>query len=282
MLVLRNVSREFGSTLALRNVSFDVPNGQFVAVIGRSGAGKSTLLRTINRLVRPTAGEISFDGRSVVNLRGDDLRRWRASAAMIFQGFNLSPRLNVLSNVLVGASNEIPQLRRLMMFYKRDEKLRAAALLDDLGMLDKAFKRAENLSGGQQQRVAIARALMQKPKIILADEPIASLDPLSAKIVMDTLREINRRHGISVLCNLHSISAAREYGDRVIALRAGELVLDAPISALDDSAVREVYDSDHQNASDENVRSIYSLSAEKINTATSPAETKFRNEERVA
>jgi phosphonate transport system ATP-binding protein len=281
MLKLHKVSREFGPTLALRDVSFDVPDGQFVVVIGRSGAGKSTLLRTINRLVQPTSGDITFDGSSVLNLRGDDLRRWRASAAMIFQGFNLSPRLSVLSNVLVGSSNETSQMRRLVGFYTRDEKLRAAALLDDLGMLEKAFQRAESLSGGQQQRVAIARALMQKPKIILADEPIASLDPLSAKVVMDTLRDINRKHGISVLCNLHSIDTAREYGDRVIALRAGELVLDAPISALDDSAVRGVYENAEEHPAYGKATSFCTPITEFVTTISS-TDTNTRKQEQVA
>ena len=157
--------------------------------------------------------------------------------------------------------------------------MRAAALLDDLGMLEKAFQRAESLSGGQQQRVAIARALMQKPKIILADEPIASLDPLSAKVVMDTLRDINRKHGISVLCNLHSIDTAREYGDRVIALRAGELVLDAPISALDDSAVRGVYENAEEHPA---CGKVTSFCAPEFVTTVSSTDTNTRKQEQVA
>jgi phosphonate transport system ATP-binding protein len=241
MLRINDLSRQFGATRALDSVSLEIPRGQFVAVVGCSGAGKSTLLRLINRLVEPTAGAISFDGQNVSLLRGQALREWRSRAAMVFQGFNLSPRLDVLTNVLVGASTEIPQARRLFRIYTRAERLRAAEVLDDLGLIEKIFERTERLSGGQQQRVAIARALMQKPKLILADEPIASLDPHNARVVMDTLKRINRELGITVLCNLHSIETARAYATRAIGLHQGRLVFDGPTSALTDEATSQLY-----------------------------------------
>lgn len=241
MLKLTGLAKRFGKTHALNSVSIQIAPGQLVAVVGCSGAGKSTLLRLINRLVEPTEGTISFDGRDITNIKGQALREWRSQAAMIFQGFNLSPRLDVLTNVLVGASIDIPQTRRLFRLYTKAERLRAAEVLDDLGLLEKAFERAERLSGGQQQRVAIARALMQKPSLILADEPIASLDPHNARIVMETLKRINRERGISVLCNLHSIEMARAYATHAIGLRHGQLVFDGPISALTDEAAAEIY-----------------------------------------
>jgi len=243
MLTLTNVSRRFGTTAAVNDVCLQIPNGQMVAIIGRSGAGKSTLVRMINRLVEPTTGRIHFDDADVTSLRGRDLRRWRGRAAMIFQGFNLAPRLDVLTNVLVGASLEVSQARRLLGLYPRKERLRAAEALDDLGLLVKALERAERLSGGQQQRAAIARALMQRPSLILADEPIASLDPHNARIVMDTLRRINRDQKISVLCNLHSLDTARAYADRIIGLNAGRIVFDGPPATLNEQAIAEVYGS---------------------------------------
>lgn len=243
MLEIGDLTKQFGTMKALNSLSIQVPQGQFVAVVGCSGAGKSTLLRLINRLVEPTSGAISFDGQNVSGLKGHELREWRSRAAMIFQGFNLSPRLDVLTNVLVGASTSIPQARKLLRLYTKAERLRAAAVLDELGLIEKAFERAERLSGGQQQRVAIARALMQQPKLILADEPIASLDPLNARVVMETLRRINKDLGITVLCNLHSIETARMYASRAIGLRQGRLVFDGPISALTDEATSGIYGS---------------------------------------
>jgi phosphonate transport system ATP-binding protein len=195
----------------------------------------------INRLVEPSEGRVVFNDIDVMALRGQALRAWRSRSAMIFQQFNLAPRLDVLTNVLVGMSNDVSQLRRLLRVYWRHERLGAAAMLDELGLLDKALERAERLSGGEQQRVAIARALLQSPQLILADEPIASLDPRNAKIVMDTLRRINRERGITVICNLHSLEVARAYADRIIGLNAGRLVFDGPISTLTRAATTKIY-----------------------------------------
>lgn len=244
MLSIKGLTKKYANTLALDDVSLSIPHGQMVAVIGRSGAGKSTLLRLMNRLIEPSGGTIAFDGHDITGLRGEDLRRWRAQAAMIFQSYNLSPRLDVLTNVMVGASTEIPQLRRLLRLYRRDERLRAAATLDDLGLIDKALERAERLSGGQQQRVAIARALMQSPRLVLADEPVASLDPHNTRLVMETLKWINAERGITVICNLHSLEIARAYADRVIGLRDGRLVFDGSAEALSDAALADVYGED--------------------------------------
>ncbi len=241
MLEVSNLSVNYGSTVALNEVSFQIGQPQMIGVIGRSGAGKSTLLRCINRLANPDKGRISFSGTDVLSLRGQALRGWRASAAMIFQQFNLAGRLDVLTNVMVGASADMPQWRRLLRLYTDDERLRAATILDGLGLLDRALERAERLSGGQQQRVAIARALMQDPKLILADEPVASLDPHSSRAVMEELIRVNREHAIPVLCNLHDVSLARTCMDRVIGLRAGRLVFDGPASQLTDKTLADIY-----------------------------------------
>jgi phosphonate transport system ATP-binding protein len=241
MLVLDGVSRRFGEQAAVSDVSLTIEPGSFVAVIGRSGAGKSTMLRMINRLVEPSQGRILFGGMDVTQLRGQALHKWRSRAAMIFQQFNLAPRLDVLTNVLVGMSQEVPQVRRLLRLYWTHERLRAAERLDELGLLDKALARAERLSGGEQQRVAIVRALLQSPDIILADEPIASLDPRNSTIVMDTLRQINRDRGITVLCNLHSLNVARTYADRIVGLRSGRVVFDGPAESLTPAAITEIY-----------------------------------------
>lgn len=244
MLSVNGLTKRYGNTPALNDVSLSVPHGQMVAVIGRSGAGKSTFLRLINRLIEPSGGTMQFDGREITKLAGTELRCWRAQAAMVFQSYNLSPRLDVLTNVMVSASTEIPQIRRLLRLYTREERLRAAAKLDDLGLIDKALERAECLSGGQQQRVAIARALMQSPRLILADEPVASLDPHNTRLVMDTLKWINGERGITVICNLHSLEVARAYADRVIGLRDGRLVFDGPPGGLTEDTLAEVYGKD--------------------------------------
>ncbi|MFN4278014.1 MAG: phosphonate ABC transporter ATP-binding protein [Ferrovibrio sp.] len=244
MLRISNLTKRFGAVVAVNDITLDIPDGQMIAVIGRSGAGKSTMLRMINRLAEPSGGSIYYNGTDIVSLRGPALREWRSQAAMIFQGFNLAPRLDVLTNVLVGASTRVPQYRRLFKLYSDNERMQAATVLDDLGLLDKAMQRAERLSGGQQQRVAIARALLQEPRLVLADEPIASLDPHNAATVMDALKRINTERGISVICNLHSIEIARQYADRVIGLRDGTLVFDAPLHQLTDTAIANIYGGD--------------------------------------
>jgi phosphonate transport system ATP-binding protein len=242
MLVLEGLTCRFGAKAAIDNVSFSVTPGGFVGVIGRSGAGKSTLLRTINRLAPASGGRIVYDGTDVTALRGRELRRWRARSAMIFQQFNLIGRLDVLTNVLMGRLSEIPSWRSLAQLWPEHDVAAALSALEQFDMAQLAAQRADQLSGGQQQRVAIARALVQQPELILADEPIASLDPRNTKVVMDALLRINKHFGITVLCNLHSLDLARNYCDRLIGMAAGRVVFDGAPAALTDQIARELYD----------------------------------------
>ncbi|WP_416897721.1 MAG: phosphonate ABC transporter ATP-binding protein [Minwuia sp.] len=245
MLEVKGLTKRFGDkVVAVNDVSFDVREPQMVGVIGRSGAGKSTLLRMINRLTPATSGEVRVEGRNVLALTGAEKRAWQRDCAMIFQQFNLVPRLNVVTNVMLGRLNGHGMIRSLFSIFGQADVELALTALDRLGISDKALQRAETLSGGQQQRVAIARALTQDPKMILADEPIASLDPLSAEIVMQSLREIHERDGMMVLCNLHTLDTARTYCDRVIGMRDGELVFDGLPSELTARAVRDIYGAD--------------------------------------
>lgn len=241
MLDLRDVTRRFGDTIAVNRVSLGVREGELVGIIGSSGAGKSTLLRMINRLISPSAGHILYAGTDVTALKGRELLSWRASCAMVFQQFNLVKRMDVLSNVLVGAVGRHGPHRTLTGIFPLEERRRAARILGRVGILDQAFKRCDRLSGGQQQRVGIARALMQNPRIILADEPIASLDPRNAGMVMELLRSINREEGITVVCSLHHLSFAREYCDRIIGMAGGHIVFDGPPGELSDAEIREIY-----------------------------------------
>jgi phosphonate transport system ATP-binding protein len=241
LLQLVDLSRRFGEKRAVDRASVSIANGEMVGIIGRSGAGKSTLLRLINRLIDPSEGRIVFDGIDVTTLRGRDLRAWRAKTAMIFQQFNLVNRLDVLTNVMCGRLFEVPAPRALLKWFTPTERALAVRALDRLGMADVAMNRADALSGGQQQRAAIARALMQQPRILLADEPIASLDPLNAKLVMDALSDINRRDGITVLTNLHTLDTARSYCRRIIGMSAGRIVFDGAPELLTEAVLRDIY-----------------------------------------
>ena len=241
MLELDGLTKRFGRGTAVDAVSLCVPAGQFVGVIGRSGAGKSTLLRMINRLAEPTAGHIRWNGRDTTALRGRPLRAWRQSCAMIFQQFNLVGRLDVLNNVLLGRLAHTPGWRSNLRLWTREERAIALAALDQFDMADLAPQRAELLSGGQQQRVAICRALVQEPSIVLADEPVASLDPRNAGTVMDALQRMNRHFGVTVMCNLHSLDLARSYCDRLVGIAAGKVVFDDVPAALTDAAARTLY-----------------------------------------
>src|SRR5262245_4017144 len=226
MLVVDGVTRRFGAKAAVSDVSFQIDRGSFVGIIGRSGAGKSTLLRLINRLIEPDAGRISFAGNDVTALKGAQLRQWRARAAMIFQQFNLVGRLDVLTNVLMGRLAHVPQWCALLNLWSEEDKAIALCALEQFDIAALAAQRADQLSGGQQQRVAIARALVQEPELILADEPIASLDPRNTRVVMDALLRINKHFGITVICNLHSLDIARTYCDRLLGMAAGHVVFD--------------------------------------------------------
>ena len=244
MLRIDNVTRRFGAKTAVDRVTLEIPEGQMVGIIGRSGAGKSTLLRMINRLIAPSEGAMRYDDLQIEKLEGAALRRWQRDCAMIFQQFNLVPRLDVVSNVLHGTLNSRSTLATLFNLFPAEDVHRAIDILERLGISENAAKRAEALSGGQQQRVAIARALMQDPRIILADEPIASLDPMNAQVVMDTLRRIHEEDGRLVICNLHTLDTARNYCDRVIGMRDGKVVFDGKPEQLTTGAARDIYGAD--------------------------------------
>src|SRR5689334_2236584 len=242
MLVVEGLTCRFGAKAAVDNASFSIAPGSFVGVIGRSGAGKSTLLRSINRLSPISSGRVLFKDLDVTALSGRELRRWRARSAMIFQQFNLVGRLDVLTNVLMGRLAEVPTWRSLAQLWPEQDVAVAMSALEQFDIAALAAQRADQLSGGQQQRVAIARALVQEPDIILADEPIASLDPRNTKVVMDSLLRINKHFGITVLCNLHSLDLARTYCDRLVGMAAGRIVFDGAPGALTDHVARELYD----------------------------------------
>ena len=236
-----NLTKTFGRHTAVDNVTFSVDRPQMIGVIGRSGAGKSTLLRMINRLTSANGGKVVIDGTDILQLTGAAKRRWQRDCAMIFQQFNLVPRLDVVTNVMLGRLNGHSTLKSMFSIFGAEEIERALGALERLGIVDQALQRAETLSGGQQQRVAIARALTQNPKMILADEPIASLDPLSAEVVMKSLREIHERDNMMVICNLHTLDTARMYCDRVIGMLHGKMVFDGAPSELHPDVVREIY-----------------------------------------
>jgi phosphonate transport system ATP-binding protein len=240
-LVIEGISKRFGRVCAVDEVSLSVPAGQFVGVIGRSGAGKSTLLRMLNRLTDPTSGRILWDGIEVTAFKGRRLRDWRRRCGRIFQQFNLIGRLDVLTNVLMGRLAHTPAWRSLPKLWSEEGRTMAMGALDQFGLAEFAAERAENLSGGQQQRVAICRALLQEPEIVLADEPVASLDPENTRVVMDALQRINRHHGVTIVCNLHALELARAYCDRVVGMAAGRVVFDDVPAKLTDIVARALY-----------------------------------------
>jgi phosphonate transport system ATP-binding protein len=256
MLKVEKLTKAFGPLVAVDSVSFEVPAGQMVGIIGRSGAGKSTLLRMINRLTDASSGRILYDDPAgaqvdVCTLKGRRLREWRARCAMVFQQFNLVPRLTVMSNVLMGRISYHSTPATLLMMFSDADRALAIRALQRLDMVSHGLHRADELSGGQQQRVAIARALVQEPKILLADEPIASLDLRNATIVMDSLRRINREDGITVVANLHLLQTARDYCDRIIGMRKGAIVFDGPPAQLTEAQAREIYGSGVQGSEEE-------------------------------
>ena len=240
-MIISDLTKKFGPITAVDSASFSIKEPQMVGVIGPSGAGKSTLLRMVNRLTEATRGSIRVNGREILQLKGSEKRRWQRDCAMIFQQFNLVPRLDVVTNVLLGRLNGYSTLKSMFSIFGKQLLEEALSALERLGIVDQALQRAETLSGGQQQRVAIARALMQKPKIVLADEPIASLDPLSAEKVMTALREIRERDRLTVICNLHTLDTARTYCDRVIGMLKGRIVFDGEPSKLTNAVVRDIY-----------------------------------------
>jgi phosphonate transport system ATP-binding protein len=238
-----------GGVRALDDVSFEVHEGEFLAILGLSGSGKSTLLRCVNRLIDPTEGKIWISDDEVTSLQGARLRRLRRCVAMIFQQFNLVKRHSVIDNVLSGSLGRVRTLPSLLLKFSAEERDRAAACLDRVGLGDRTRSRADALSGGQQQRVAIARALMQEPRLILADEPVASLDPALRHSVMRHIEALNREEGITVLCSLHDIDLVERYATRLVALRDGRLVWQGRPAEFDRGTFREIYGEEAEPAS---------------------------------
>ena len=226
---------------ALKNISLEINQGEFVAIIGLSGAGKSTLLRTINRMHDISEGSLTVNGQEINDLAGKDLRKFRRKIGMVFQSFNLVTRTTVVNNVLTSRVPDMPLWKSIIGLYSKEDKVIALEALDKVGILDKAYVRADQLSGGQQQRVALARTLAQKPEIILADEPVAALDPITAKQVMDDFKKINKELNRSVLINIHHVDLALKYADRVIGIKAGEIVYDGPSAEVDSEVLKQIY-----------------------------------------
>ena len=242
MIEFQNVSKRYPNGFeALKDVNLKIEQGEFVAVIGLSGAGKSTLIRTINRMHDISDGTLTVDGTNVMELQGKSLRAFRRKIGMIFQSFNLITRTTVIKNVLTAFVPELPWWRAFFGIFKKEEKMAALESLDKMGILDKAFVRADQLSGGQQQRVALARTLAQNPQIILADEPVASLDPVTARQVMDDFQRINQDMNITVIINIHHVELALQYASRVVGIRAGQIVYDGPADQVDQSVLDAIY-----------------------------------------
>jgi len=252
LLSVRGLQKVYpNGVTALKGIDLDVYPGEFLVVIGLSGSGKSTLLRCLNRLIDPTAGKIIFKDRQIEKAEGREARKVRRKMGMIFQHFNLIPRQSVLQNVLMGRLGATNPWKSLFHLFAPQDVVKAKSYLELVGIADKADLRADQLSGGQQQRVAIARALAQNPELLLADEPVASLDPATATAVMEYLRKVNKELGITVVCNLHFLSLVREYATRVIALRAGELVFEGNPQDIDETWFKKIYG---ETARDINVR----------------------------
>jgi len=242
MLRIEHLTKVYpNGTQALTDVSFEVADGEFLVIIGLSGSGKSTLLRCINRLVEPTSGKIFMDDVDVTAAKGAEIRRIRRQIGMIFQQFNLVKRSSVMTNVMTGRLGYVDTLSSLLGIYSAEDHKRAAASLEQVGLLEKAHVRADSLSGGQQQRVGIARALMQEPKVVLADEPVASLDPVLAHTILKYLEQLNKERGITVLCSLHFLDLVHRYATRVIALKDGKLVFEGSPSQIDDAQFKTIY-----------------------------------------
>ncbi|MGZ3743551.1 MAG: phosphonate ABC transporter ATP-binding protein [Pseudobdellovibrionaceae bacterium] len=242
ILSIKNLVKTYPNGVqALKGVSFDVQKGEFLVVIGLSGSGKSTLLRCVNRLHDPTSGQIVFEGKDVAKVQGEEVRNLRKHIGMIFQHFNLIPRHSVLSNVLMGRLGVMSSLKSIFGLFSDEDKAKALEYLKLVGISEKAKNRADQLSGGQQQRVAIARALAQGPSILLADEPVASLDPATCHTVMDYLKKVNTELGITVICNLHFLSLVRQYATRVIALKGGEIVFEGKPNDITDEWFARIY-----------------------------------------
>ncbi len=242
MIEFKNVSKIYSNGVkGLDNINLKINQGEFVGIIGLSGAGKSTLIRTINKMIDITDGELIVNDKNVSTLKGKELKKFRRDIGMIFQSFNLVMRTTVIKNVLISKVPDISFARALFGIFNKEEKIQALEALDKVGILEKAFIRADQLSGGQQQRVALARTLAQQPQIILADEPVAALDPVTARKVMDDFRKINNEMNISILINIHHVELALNYADRIIGIREGKIVFDGKSEEVNEEILNYIY-----------------------------------------
>ncbi len=245
MLEVKNLDKVYPNGCeALKKVNFEAKKGEFLVIIGLSGSGKSTMLRCINRLHDPTGGEVLFNGKDICKLKGKELRQARSKIGMIFQHFNLVPRKTVMTNVLAGSLAKQSIFKSILGMYPEEDVKRAKEYIKIVGLSGKEFVRADNLSGGQQQRVAIARTLMQKPEVLLADEPVASLDPATSHSVMQYLKKVNEELGVTIICNLHFLSLVRQYASRVVALKHGEVIYEGQPSDIDEEWFQTIYGED--------------------------------------
>lgn len=253
MINFKNVGKVYpNGTVGLKDVNLTINDGEFIAIIGRSGAGKSTLIRAINKMHSVTSGTLLVDDVDVRTIDGKQLRKLRRKIGMIFQSFNLVTRTTVIKNVLTGFVPDLPFYRSIFGIFPQEMKIKALEALDKVGILDKAYIRVDQLSGGQQQRVALARTLAQNPKVILADEPVAALDPVTAKQVMDDFLHINKEMGITVLINIHHVELALEYASRVIGIKEGQIIYDGPSNKVDDDVLSQIYG--QKDGNDEPIR----------------------------
>lgn len=242
MIQFKNVGKIYPNGVeALKNISLTIEQGEFIAIIGLSGAGKSTLLRTINRMHEVTAGELFVNNVNTRGLKGKELRKFRRGIGMVFQSFNLVNKTTVIRNVLTSRVADMPWWKALIGLYSLEDKTIALEALDQVDILEKAYTRADQLSGGQQQRVALARTIAQQPLIILADEPVASLDPITATQVMDDFKKVNKASKITVIANMHHVDMALKYADRIIGIKEGEVVFDGPSSKVTQQVLKDVY-----------------------------------------
>jgi phosphonate transport system ATP-binding protein len=242
MIDFQHVYKQYANgTRALNDVTLQIEQGEFVGIIGLSGAGKSTLIRTINKMIDITDGTLMVDGVDVSKLKGRELRRFRRKIGMVFQSFNLVSKTTVINNVLSAKVADMSFFKSLFGLFSRQDKIDALEALDKVGILDKAYSRADQLSGGQMQRVALARTLTQNPQIILADEPVASLDPVMADVVMSDFQRINRDMNITVLINIHHVDLALRYANRIIGIQAGRIVYDGPTEGVDEEVLKKIY-----------------------------------------
>lgn len=245
IMSIENLNKEYSKGKSvLKGINFNIKQGELLSIIGPSGAGKSTLLRSINRMIEPTSGKITFDDKDITGVKGKELRKMRTNIGMIFQHYNLVDRLSVFENVMHGTLGYKNSLQGIFSMYTESEKEEALDIITELGIQDHIYKRCDELSGGQKQRVGIARALVQKPKIILCDEPIASLDPSSSRVIMEHLRKICSEKGITVIVNLHQVDVAKNYSDRIIGLNRGQIVYNGHPSEIDKEVIQSIYGTD--------------------------------------